>query len=203
MEGDFVQALRNRDQEAEALLVDQLVSDFGEGRDRGLVLVSRAYRSRLLSYLQRICGGDEQAALEAWNDTLLRVHSRVATYDPSRSRFMTWVFNQGRYAALDILRRDRRFRQAGHSHDRSDEIFEMPAPATASERRCLMKAMSELTETERHLLTLRFVEGFQPAEIARTFGPGGIPDTQIRVYIARAVKRLRDRYLERLANRVL
>lgn len=83
VEVDFIKALRERNYEAEALLVDQLTADRSSGSDHGLVLLSKAYRSRLLGYIKRICSGDEQAGLEAWNDTLLRVHSRVETYDPS------------------------------------------------------------------------------------------------------------------------
>jgi RNA polymerase sigma factor (sigma-70 family) len=70
------------------------------------------HSARVVGWLeQAFFAGDFQTAEEAWNDTLYRVWSRVEKYDEARSRFTTWVWNQARYAALDLRRKRRTGRE--------------------------------------------------------------------------------------------
>jgi RNA polymerase sigma-70 factor (ECF subfamily) len=195
-EGDFVEAVANKDEAATQRLVEQLKEDQKSGGSLGLRLVSLAFGARVEEFLASRFAGDRAAAEEAWNDTLLRIFLRIETFDASRSSFRTWVYNQARYAALD--RRRALSRPSGLPFERfaSDDV----SPLTTHERDALREAFKKLNETQRRLLWERFVFEREPAEIARQPEFVGVPADHIRVYVNRAAARLREVYEEILAE---
>jgi RNA polymerase sigma factor (sigma-70 family) len=195
-ESAFVNALRANDKHSAALLVRQLIKDTRGGTSHlGLVLLSRAFRGLILGYLRSIWFPDDpDTAAEVWNDVLLRVHTRIGDFDPSRSGFLTWLFNQARWAALDTRRKQRRLedRMSGEEiPDQADEAVEMPHIWTNTEAAAFRRAWKGLTTTERNLLRARFIDGYGHVEIARNQLAGKIPEEHVRVYVSRAVRQFK------------
>jgi RNA polymerase sigma factor (sigma-70 family) len=223
-EASFIEALRRRDLEAERRLVQQLREDFRnvDRSPRGLLLLQRAFRGSIVGWLQRdLLRGDLQTAEEAWNDALFRVWSRIEQYDEDRSRFLTWVWSQARWAALDLKRKSEARRDIPYAGEEraaepegGDEGIDLlarslekeaarwvdePEPATRFEERAIKRALDRVTETEQWLLRLRYVHGFRNVDIARKgLLEHPLPEEHVRVYVNRAAKRLRKYYEEEL-----
>lgn len=207
LESAFIGALRRREPDATSLLIKQMRQDRikDDGSDLGLVLLSKAFRGMILSYLNRHWfQSDPESAQEAWNDTLARVYSQIGAYDPTKSTFLTWVFNQARYAALDIrraLRRNAKGMAAQVIVERGAAHEEMESPLSVTETNALQRAWRRLGERERKLLHLRYVQGYGNVEIARNHFSGDLPEEYVRVYVGRAVRRLKKWYEEELGRR--
>jgi DNA-directed RNA polymerase specialized sigma24 family protein len=173
-EASFIEALRRRDLEAERRLVQQLREDFRnvDRSPRGLLLLQRAFRGSIVGWLQRdLLRGDLQTAEEAWNDALFRVWSRIEQYDEDRSRFLTWVWSQASWAALDLKRKPEARRDIPYAGEEraaepkgGDEGIDLlarsleeeaarwvdePEPATRFEERAIKRALDRVTKTEQ------------------------------------------------------
>ncbi len=158
----------------------------------GLCLLAAVLRGPILRYLHRWFQGDQEAAIEAWNDTLFRIHSRVESFDSEKKSFVGWCYDQARYAALDLLRGMKRERSLpiGELPDMRDPLSDdFPEPLTGRQERSLQAAWRRLTSTEQKLLRLRYVMGHSNREIADAVMPGR--EEHVRVYVNRALRRLR------------
>lgn len=196
-EAVFIQEIRARDAEATRLLVAQLREDAQaeNGRSPGLVALSLAIRPCITAYVQRtFFAGDPESANEAWNDTLLRVYTRIDAFDPSRASFLTWVFAQASYAAADIRRK--RLKAPADMNPISHASDDAPNPLSQVELRALEAAFSRLTDSEQTLLRLRYVLELGNVEIARTYLADKVPEEHVRVYVSRALARLRKNFDE-------
>jgi RNA polymerase sigma factor (sigma-70 family) len=192
-EGALVDALRSKERTETRLIVEQLKEDLRVGaRDSdALYVISRAFRPAVRGWLrQRWFRNDASTVDEVWNDTLLRIYSRINSYDPTKSEFATWILNQARYGALDTLRRQPKGRYVPFGPTSTEVVIE---PLTQREREALRRAWRHLTRTERQLVHLRLVLNLSYAEIAADLG-GELPEAHVRVYAARALKRLRQFY---------
>jgi RNA polymerase sigma factor (sigma-70 family) len=225
-EATFLGELAVGRREAERVLLRQLSEDVGRnnGYSLALLCIERAFRSRVLGWLTfRWFQGDLALAEEAWDDALYRIWTRNERYDTRRSSFHTWIWNQARYAALDVLRRPYLEGQVVASGDEKApeqpserggrgtgdlladalqkaakrESEEPPLPLTKDEVRAVRRAMARLTITEQRLLHFRYVLGLSHVEIARSHMTE-LPEEYVRVYVARSLKRLRRFYAEEL-----
>jgi RNA polymerase sigma factor (sigma-70 family) len=226
-EASFIEAIRRGELEPERALARQIRQDFQSRANHapGLLLLQKAVRSSIVGWLQHgIFGGDHGMAEEAWNDALYRIWSRIERYDESRSRFLTWVWNQARWAALDLRRKPEAGRDIPYTgegpkddeeqseaaekridllhkglEEQAKRQLEEPEPLTRIERRAIKRALGRLTKTEQLLLHLRYVHGFRNVDIARNeLLERSIPEEHVRVYVNRAAKRLRKYYDEEL-----
>lgn len=197
-EAEFLDRLRSSDASAVRLLIRQLQNDRRTSGSAGLALISRAYSTKLTTFLRRLfraLDDPSSHAEEALNDTLVRVFSRFDQYDPERAKFRTWVFQQARYAGLDILRSASRLVGA-ELPDAAAEYEVMPL--AERERRALRRAFRALTATQQRLLLLRYVEEYMPSEMSRLSLIEDIPESHIKVYINRAAAMLERLYLAEL-----
>jgi RNA polymerase sigma factor (sigma-70 family) len=205
-ESVFLKQVQESEEQSTSLLVDQIREDAAAGGEvaLGLVLLSRAFRSLVLAYLGHgVLKGQHELALEAWNDTLYRVYTRIGSYDSRRSSFRTWVVNQARYAALSLLRREARER-AVPQHPLPEVAAtepDLPEPLTQREQQAFRRAWGRLTDTERKLLEWRFIHGLRHVEIARKQLSAGLPEEYVRIYVNRSARRLRDFFKEELRTR--
>jgi RNA polymerase sigma factor (sigma-70 family) len=197
-EGQFLEALRNNDDEATRLIVQQIKQDVAVGDSHGLTLVSRAYFGSIRPFLLRKLDGDDEGASEAWNDTLMRIYTRIDEFDRHKSSFRTWIYNQAGYSALDrnrALLRERRAPQALSTEASRDPALD--SVLTGPEVRAVRRAFGRLTETQRRLLWLTAIEGYKPAELAQQ-GFVDLPADHVRVYVNRAAAKFKEFYTEEL-----
>jgi RNA polymerase sigma factor (sigma-70 family) len=185
---EFIARLQRGERESEMMLLSQLKDDRVSGSSFGLGIVHSAYSVPVIAWLARGMTSAD-AADECWGWTLGRVYEGCEAYDPTRSRFRTWIFNQAKYSAAAWRRKYRPLAVAA-GQGGADVAPAIEDRLTRTEESAVRHAFRRLSEAERRLLWLRYVEGYAPSEIAREGLSGGIPEEHIRVYIARALKRL-------------
>jgi RNA polymerase sigma factor (sigma-70 family) len=227
----FIEALQKGELQSTRRLVAQIKDDVaGGGEDSlGVLLLSKAFRGKVLGWLEHHWFPDDPGmAEEAWNDTLVRVWTRINSYDEGKSAFRTWVWNKARYAALDLRKSASRTRETPYAGDEEAELRRRAEsgesrpsdrlakelieeaergfdgsgesePLSGDEARALRRALGRLTKEEQRLLYLRYVLGYRNVEIAREGLAGReLPEEHVRVYVNRAAKRLCRFYEEEL-----
>lgn len=143
----------------------------------------RSYQAPVWRYLRRFLG-DAALAEDVTQETFVRVHRRLETFD-RRSRFSTWLFRVARNAAIDATRaRDRRDRWS---------TLPVPPPVPSPEvRHELDAALAALERDLREAVLAVEVLGLSYVEAGRMLGaPAGT--------IKSRVHRARERMLRWLA----
>jgi RNA polymerase sigma-70 factor (ECF subfamily) len=194
----FLSDLQSGDPRASDLLISELHSNRKDGRSTGLELLSKAFRGKLMGFLKQMLDGNHEAALEAWNDTLLDIWENIALFDPTKSKFRTWLYNRARYQGLtrrrQLLKEGRLVTDSSVPDVAAPDA--MPQPLTATEQVALQRAFRRLNHTQQELLWHRFVEGRMPAEIVTQGLVDNVDASTVSVYINRAAQRLRELYTE-------
>jgi RNA polymerase sigma-70 factor (ECF subfamily) len=154
------------------------------------------YQNRLYRYLLRLTA-DPAAAQDLFQETWLKVITRIHRYDESRP-FEPWLFTVARNLALDHLRKA--------SPDSLDEPSESGEPRVARlgakepgsldrllerERQSLLeRRLEELPPLYREALTLRFEEEMTFEEMADVLSA---PVSTVKSRVQRALSALRRR----------
>lgn len=135
----------------------------------------RAYQAQVWRFLRHLLG-DAALAEDCTQETLLRVHRRLATFR-FRSKFSTWVFTIARNAGIDALRsRDRRARML-------DDLAP-PAPSRdPGDRVEIAAAVASLPDSLREAFVLVEVLGFTYAEAGEA---AGAPEGTMKSRVFRA-----------------
>ncbi len=128
-------------------------------------LYERHYQSiyRYLAYRT----GDLHAAEDLTADVFLKMVQALPDYQLTRAAFRTWLFQIARNLAIDHFRRN-------HSHPVEEIQDGMPAgddlPEVQADRRMssreLTVALAKLSDEQRDVLLMRFVEGMPIADVA-------------------------------------
>lgn len=135
----------------------------------------RAYFTRRL---------DNGAAEDAVQETLIAMHARRATYDPSLP-FTAWVHGIARYKLLDEYRRVKR--RATVPLDEAAMLFGQDESEAASARRDVGKLLAKLSPAKRALVRDIKLDGVSVADAAaRT----GLSESAVKVTVHRAIKSL-------------
>lgn len=171
-----------------------------EDRLRSLMLASltgdaAAYRQLLSSlsellrryYLRRLRSDLAVHADDLVQETLLAIHARRMTYDPSRA-FTAWAYAIARYKLIDMLRRSR---QAAHIP--IDDVADFIADESASPQSAadLAAVLGTLPERTGRLIREVKIEGRSVAEAAAS---AGMSETAVKVAVHRGLKSLLARF---------
>jgi RNA polymerase sigma-70 factor (ECF subfamily) len=128
---------------------------------------------------------DASEAEDLVQETLLAIHTRRATYEPSRP-FTAWAYAIARYKLIDHLRR----RKARPTTPLDDNIHELFAPddhEAAMASKDLDRLMAELPEGQRQAIRDTKLEGLSSAEAAER---AGIAEGAVKVRVHRGLKAL-------------
>ncbi len=115
--------------------------------------------------------GDIQAAEDLTSDVMLKVLESIDRYRFKGPPFSAWVFRIARNKLIDLHRQRKRNGQVN--------LWDLPvaielAPETLAERALdrgqLQIALKYLTEVQRQVIVLRFIEGFDTVTVAHTLG---------------------------------
>lgn len=120
------------------------------------------------TYLQL---GDVQAAEDLASDVMLKVLESIKKYRFKGTPFSAWVFRIARNAIIDLHRRRKRRGEV----DLTEPIAAMQlSPQVLAERALdrgqLHLALKHLTDEQRQVIVLKFIEGFDNASVARILG---------------------------------
>ena len=168
-------------------------------RDRALALAARGgdrqafaslvrrHQTRLFNFLLRLLGRRE-VAMDLTQDTFLKAWTALPDWQPA-ARFSTWLFQIGRNAAFDVLRRQQRIDfvsyDAGNPADEPGDSAPSPEQQYADRQRLrlLERALAALPAEQREILLLRELEDMSYAELAVTLG---INEGTVKSRLARA-----------------
>lgn len=150
----------------------------------------------------RILNSREEAE-DVLQEVFLQVWRRAADFDERRGRPFTWLVTLTRSRAIDRLRQ-LNSRERLVSSDPEVVAFSLLDPAQdafRSEQRDLVAgALAELSEEQRHTLTLAYFEGLTQSEIAaRLSSPLGTVKTRMRS----GMIKLRELLSRRMASQAL
>jgi RNA polymerase sigma-70 factor (ECF subfamily) len=151
-----------------------------------------AHYKLIFSIAYQVLGNARDAEDAVQNAFLKAYRSRASLRDPKVA--VGWLCRIARNAALDLGRkRGRRGRLQDELTDRAEVEAEKnmrtPDAMESDEREQIRAAIETLPESEALVVTLRFLEGLTPGEIADRLGEK--PGT-VRVRLHRALKRLRE-----------
>jgi len=130
--------------------------------------------------------GDAGAAEEVTLDVYLQVWKQANRFDPVRGRVSTWLMTMARSRAIDKLRgKAQELSQAETLEAVAETRSENPDPeqsaAVAQQQAEVRKALSTLSEEQRHAIELAFFNGLSQNEIALKLNePLGTIKTRIR-----------------------
>ena len=137
----------------------------------------RTYQAPVWRFLRHLLG-DPDLAEDVTQETFVRVHRRLATFD-GRSRFSTWLFQVARNAGIDALR----------SRSRRERLQLLPPAAVASPelRHELDAALAALDRDLREAILVVEVLGLSYLDGAALLG---IPPGTLKSRVHRARERL-------------
>ncbi len=160
----------------------QLVKRAKDMDEHALASLYSSYYPRIYSYafLQL---GDVQAAEDLASDVMLKMLESIDGYRFKGVPFSAWVFRIARNKLIDLYRRRKRNGMVN--------LWDPPgaielAPETLAERALdrgqIQIALKYLTEVQRQVIVLKFIEGFDNATVAHTLGKseGAVKSVQHR-----------------------
>ena len=127
--------------------------------------------------------GDIQAAEDLASDVMLKMIESLKGYRFKGLPFGAWVFRIARNRLIDLHRRRRRRGEVDLSETLSSTLANPQAlTERALERGQLQVALKHLTDEQRQVLVLKFIEGFDNRSVGRSMGrsEGAIKSLQHR-----------------------
>lgn len=127
---------------------------------------------------------DDDTAEDLTSEVFLRAWDHLDGFDPGGAPFGAWLFRIARNLAIDHSR----MRKPQVSLEDVPHREQEPAPpvedrvAQRLDQEQFLMLLGELTEGQREVLHLKFVEGLETAEVARVMGkrPGAVRALQMR-----------------------
>lgn len=149
-----------------------------------------SYGQAVYSYL-RFHLPNADVAEDVTADTFLKVFRAADRFDESRGQPRTWIFRIAQNTLRDYQRRARVRRHVPLSNMR-----DLAADAPSPEERLLweeqvaqlLAAVTELSDADREIISLRYGSGLESAAVAEVLG---IRESAARTRIWRALSRLR------------
>lgn len=148
-----------------------------------------ALKSLYETYYPKIYGyaflqmGDIQAAEDLASDVMLKMIESIRSYKFKGLPFGAWVFRIARNRLIDLHRRRRRRGEVDLSETLAGTLASPQSMAErALERGQLQVAMKHLTDEQRQVIVLKFIQGFDNRSIGRIMGrsEGAIKSLQHR-----------------------
>ena len=168
------------------MVAPELIKAAQAGDQEALVTLLRAVEHHVYRTAYYILGS-EQDALDASQEALLRIYSKIGTYE-EKAQFKTWVQRIVTNICIDKCRKKR----PGVSIDDSELVLvasdrvedEALAGFVADEIR---QAIARLPEHHRTVVVLRYLEDFSYNEIAEALN---LPLNTVKSYLFRARRQL-------------
>jgi RNA polymerase sigma-70 factor (ECF subfamily) len=161
---------------------EMLIERAQAGDSSAVVALYECYKQRVLRYLfYRL--GDVYLAEDLTTEVFIRVIHGLPRFRWQDVPVQAWIFQIARNLATDQLRK-RKMRVQVHLDESLADRTE--APDIAAERSLtndhLQAALQELTDDQRDVIVLRFIEGISVAEVAQALNKteSAVKNLQIR-----------------------
>src|SRR5262245_54384940 len=173
-----------------------LLSAIGRGDRQAYAVLYDRYAAVLLGLIYRILRSRTEAE-DVLHDVFLQIWLNGHHYDAARGAPFVWLTRLARNRTLD--RREWLASQQRTLHRAGSTIPEgAPDPAeitsAVEDGRRLLRALAEISETQRRVLLLAYFEGLSQAEIAVRIGkPLGTVKSSVRLALGKLRQLLRPR----------
>ncbi|MCC6802381.1 MAG: sigma-70 family RNA polymerase sigma factor [Anaerolineae bacterium] len=172
----------------------QLMRRIADRDQQALMALYQQYGRAVFSLAYRILGNSTLAE-EVAQDTFLKVWHQTTRWDSEKGKLRNWLLTIAQFTAIDRLRKEGR--QPAIHHDSIEDTDESLLTARNDVRwqdgTILRMLVSQLPETQAHLIELAFFEGMSHGEIAEALHmPLGTVKTRLRA----GLQRLRELWLE-------
>jgi RNA polymerase sigma-70 factor (ECF subfamily) len=127
--------------------------------------------------------GDIHAAEDLASEVMLKVLESIKKYQFKGTPFSAWVFRIARNRLIDLHRRRKRHGEVNLTEPLAAmQIGPQTLAERALDRGQLQLALRHLTDEQRQVIVLKFIEGFDNASVARVLGrsEGAIKSLQHR-----------------------
>ena len=166
-----------------------LTKRMAEGSEAAFREFHAAWFPRLFRYVFVLMRGDEHAACDVTQETLLRVVRHVRLFECGES-FWSWLTCLARSAAADHGRKSSRYRRLLDRFAGQTAARDEPAPAPDFEiSNTIARGLDQLAEEDRLLLRRKYAEG---ASVRQMADHAGVTETAIESRLARARRELRS-----------
>ena len=162
-----------------------------EGDAEAFELLVGRWQRRLWRHAWRLTG-DESAAWDALQEAWIGI-SRGISHVVEAAAFPAWAYQIVSNKCRDLIRHEQRRREVTEIYSEWMQRGEYEAPITEERYSSLTDALEQLSGPDRALLSLRYEEEFDTAEIANILA---IPEGTVKSRLFYARKRLR-KYLEK------
>lgn len=157
-------------------------------------LVERHRRTIFALALQR--GFQQAEAEDVTQEVFVKAYASLASlHDPDG--FAKWLYGIAGHAAADSARFRKR-RSEDVALDNAPEPTAAPIVSTTDEQAEIMRAIAQLPEAQRMVLTLRYMEGLSPKEIALRLGQ---PRGTVRSHLHHALATLQSAFGEEVKSK--
>jgi RNA polymerase sigma-70 factor (ECF subfamily) len=167
----------------EAKLQALMVAGMG-GHSRAYHALLRLCAERLRSYFRRRLTGREADVEDLVQETLIAIHRKRATYDPSLP-FTAWLHGIARYRLIDFWRRDGRL-VSSWSHEEFEPVDEGRVDAVLAEID-VAAMLATLTPKQAAAIRLTRIEGYSVREAAALSGQS---ESAVKVNVHRGLSRV-------------
>lgn len=167
----------------EAKLQALMVAGMG-GQMRAYHALLRLCAERLRSYFRRRLTGRDADVEDLVQETLIAIHCKRATYDPSLP-FSAWLHGIARYRLIDFLRRDGRLISLS-ANEEFEPVDEGRVDAVLAEID-VAAMLAKLTPKQAAAIRLTRIEGYSVREAAELSGQS---EPAVKVNVHRGIGRL-------------
>lgn len=129
-------------------------------------------------------------------DVFVQVAERIRRFHGDGPAFIAWVFTIARHDVIDArrTRARRRTEPVAEVPEPAEEVDVADLVALRLDAQLLRMAMTQLTEDQRDVITLKFAAGLSNNEVAHTLGK---PVTAVKSLQHRALSRLRGLLIDK------
>lgn len=155
---------------------EELIAAYLQGQEAAFGEITNRHLRGVYSFALRLVG-DSAAAEDIAQDTFLKAWKSLRTYDPSASKFKTWILRIARNTAIDHLRKKKHIPLSAFENETGANVLaetlaadEELAPQTLErldDARELHEVLADLSPKNREILLLYYSNDYTFEEIAR------------------------------------
>jgi RNA polymerase sigma-70 factor (ECF subfamily) len=150
---------------------DDLVQRARQGDQRALVEIYETCQPSVFAYIfYRVC--DQDIAEDLTSEVFTRMLTSLSRYQFRGKPILAWLFTIARNLVFDHFRQSMKSRQQPLQDGLVDGETNHPVNVTENRltQECLHRAMKGLTEEQRQVILLKFIENREVSELAKLLG---------------------------------
>jgi len=149
----------------------ELIQRAKNGDQEALVEIYECYRTSVFTYIfYRV--SDQESAEDLTAEVFMRMLTKIHTYVYQTRPFLAWLYTIARNLVIDHYRNCSKLTTTPLEDGLLASDNGHPGKVTEDhmDQECLAKAMKYLTEEQRQVIILKFIEGRENGEVAEIMG---------------------------------